>query len=324
MKIKQLYFLIMTIVISFTLTGCKKDKSTLSTVRTFVPLYVASNTTVVGCIVESDGGSAIVDCGIYFGTSQTPETSGSRWQMGNDTGSYYGRVTGLLANTQYYVKAYAKNVKGESLGDLVNFTTPPAVTDYDNNTYETVVISSQSWMTRNLKTTHYMNGDAINTTNPSSLDITAETSPKYQWAYSGSDANVLVYGRLYTWFAVTDSRKVCPTGWHVPNDAEWSTLATNLEGYGYPGSELKENGNDHWLSPYNTDANNITCFSALPGGYRSSSGSFYLLQNDGYWWSSTESESLSAWARILDTQSTAIGRSGINKRWGISVRCIKD
>ena len=92
--------------------------------------------------------------------------------------------------------------------------------DIDGNVYDnTVTIGTQIWMTENLRTTRYSNGDSIGTT---TLDISGESTPKYQWAYDGNESNVATYGRLYTWYAVTDSRNVCPVGWHVPSDAEWT------------------------------------------------------------------------------------------------------
>src|SRR5512133_920538 len=88
------------------------------------------------------------------------------------------------------------------------------VTDIDGNVYQTVTIGTQKWMKENLKTTKYNNGDAIVTTNPATKDISGESTPKYQWAYAGNDSNVNTYSRLYTWHTATDTRKVCPTGWH--------------------------------------------------------------------------------------------------------------
>ena len=95
-----------------------------------------------------------------------------------------------------------------------------AVTDIDGNVYKTIIIGVQTWMAENLRTKRYNNGDLIETTTPATLDINAEIIPKYQWAYSGYEDNVATYGRLYTWYTLTDSRKVCPSGWHVPSDAE--------------------------------------------------------------------------------------------------------
>lgn len=106
-------------------------------------------------------------------------------------------------------------------------------------------IGTQVWMVENLKTTKYNNGDFIGTTSPTTLNIEAESSPKYQWAYDSNENNVSTYGRLYTWFATTDSRNICPTGWHIPTDAEWTTLVNFLGGENEAGNNLNEIGHNY-------------------------------------------------------------------------------
>lgn len=319
---KTLRLFILTIIISA--ISCKKDKGDLSTVETYIPQFVASTSATIGTYVKSDGGTGIASCGVWLSNAPDAEATGQRLEMGNDTGLYLGRVSGLLPSNKYYMKGYATNTKGEALGEEISFTTPPTIKDFDNNIYETVGIGSQMWMAANLKTTRYLNGDLISSTNPATLNISGETSPKYQWAYAGSENNVQVYGRLYTLYAVADSRKVCPAGWHVPSDAEWTLLENTLGTYLVAGSRLKETGNDHWRSPYNLDATNESCFTALPGGYRDSNGSFFMLEDIGYWWSSTQSQTNGSWVRSLSSNSVSVGRSGANNSFGISVRCVKD
>lgn len=316
--------LLLSILICLLAASCKKDKGDLSSVETYSPRYIASKAATIGCYVSSDGGSAIVACGLYISISASPETSGIALQMGNDTGLFMGQVTGLNPATQYYIKAYAKNSVGESLGEELSFTTPATVADYDNNVYETVKIGNQTWMAKNLKTSHYLNGDPLNSTTPATLDISAEVAPAYHWAYDGNEANVSVYGKLYTWYSITDPRKVCPTGWHIPSDAEWTILETALGGYAIAGKKLKEYGNSHWLSPYNIDATNESCFTLLPGGYRSITGAFFLLQNSSYLWTSTAGDADNSWSRLLEAGNASVGRTGLNKSSGASVRCIKD
>jgi uncharacterized protein (TIGR02145 family) len=197
------------------------------------------------------------------------------------------------------------------------------VTDRDGNVYNTVTIGAQTWMAENLKTTRYQNGDLIGTTTSVDLDITNENSPKYQWAYGGNESNVSTYGRLYTWYGVIDSRNVCPTGWHVPTDAEWTSLTTYLGGEGAAGGKLKETATTHWLTP-NTDATNETNFTALPGGYRNQNGEFSGIGNYGYWWSSTENTTIAAWNRSMSYGSSSVSRNASFERNGISVRCVKN
>jgi uncharacterized protein (TIGR02145 family) len=321
------YLITILVITSIAFVSCKKEKKTVSTptVTTYKPESVASTVITVGFRVEKDGGSKITDCGLYLGDTQNPESfQGTKLQVASDTGTFYIYVSGLVANTQYYMKAYATNAKGEGLGDQVSFTTPPKITDQEGNSYETVAIGTQSWMTSNLKTVHYMNGDPILSTVPSTFDISGESTPKYQWSYNGDDANNVIYGKLYTYYTVTDSRKICPAGWHVPTDNDWVTLETYLGGANYAGAFLKETGNNHWLSPYNTDAINLTLFTALPGGTRGAAGTYSMINNYGYWWSVTEGDATSAWTRNLYCQSSQIKRENTSKKSGLSVRCIKD
>lgn len=306
------------------ITGCKKDKGDLSTVETLAPEYIASTSATIGFYVKSDGGSGIASCGVYLSASQNAETTGTRLEMGNDTGLYIGKVSGFLPGTIYYMKAFATNTKGEAFGSEISFMTPATIKDFDNNVYETVKIGTQMWMADNLKATHYQNGDLIATTNPATLNITAETSPKYQWAYSGNENNVQIYGRLYTWYAITDARKICPTGWHLPSDGEWTLLENTLGTYLVAGSKLKEAGNEHWLAPYNLDATDVSCFTALPGGYRHDEGTFWQIQNNCYLWTSTDSETAKSWSRNLNSSFPIVVRGSTNRSWGLSIRCIKD
>jgi len=321
MKTIKLFSFILLLV---ALYNCTKDKTTIASVQTYSPQFISSSSATVGCVVLSDGGSSITSCGIYLSTSQNPETTGSKLEIGNDTGTFLGKVTELNTNTQYYIKAYAINKNGKAYGEQINFTTPSTITDFDNNVYETVKIGNQTWMAENLRTTHYLNGNAINTTNPATLDIINQTSPKYQWTYDGNDTYISTYGKLYTWYVITDSRKVCPIGWHIPSDNEWSTLETTLGGNQIAANKLKEEGNTHWESPYNQDATDESCFSGLPAGYRDWNGTFFQIKSDGYWWSSTESETVRSYARTVNAGSPVIGRFGAIKSWGISVRCVKD
>ena len=200
--------------------------------------------------------------------------------------------------------------------------TSTAVTDKDGNVYKTVTIGSQVWMAENLKTTKYLNGDSIGTTIPATLGINGESTPKYQWAYGGNESNVATYGRLYTWYAVTDSRNVCPTGWHVPTNVELTTLTTYLGGDSIAGIKLKETGSTHWISP-NTGATNESGFTALPGGYRGYEGSSYFTGYAGYWWSATESDATNAWYHGLYYNGIYEHNLSNSKKVGFSVRCIK-
>lgn len=202
--------------------------------------------------------------------------------------------------------------------DPVPITT---VTDIDGNVYHTIIIGTQVWLLENLCVTHYRNGDPI----PEVTDNTA-WSNLTTGAYCNYDNdinNVTTYCRLYNWFAVNDSRKIAPVGWHVPSDAEWTTLTDYLGGESVAGGKLKEMGLTHWISP-NTGATNESGFTGLPGGNRDNGGDFDNIGDNGGWWSSTEFSTSAAWNRRLQYNSGEVDRGSNSKGTAFSVRCLKD
>jgi uncharacterized protein (TIGR02145 family) len=191
--------------------------------------------------------------------------------------------------------------------------------DADGNEYKTVKIGNQTWMAENLRTTRYRNGDLIpNVT--SNSDWGNLTSGAY--CYFDNTLNT-VYGKLYNWYAVTDTRNIAPEGWHVPTDAEWKTLADFVGGDA--GGKLKETGAIHWRIP-NTGATNESGFTALPAGLRLGyDGTFVELGSLSDFWSSTQFGNISyAWDFRLAYNNTGSHRANIDKRYGFSVRCLKD
>ncbi|OFY38572.1 MAG: hypothetical protein A2275_08655 [Bacteroidetes bacterium RIFOXYA12_FULL_35_11] len=207
--------------------------------------------------------------------------------------------------------------------DTTSDTTPApsTVTDIDGNVYHFVTIGTQVWMVENLKVKKYRNGDQIS--NPTDDTQWAGSTTGAYSNYDNSTTNADTYGRLYNWQAVNDSRKICPTGWHIPTDAEWATLTSYLGGESAAGGKMKETGTAHWLSP-NTGATNEKGFTALPAGMRNSSGSFSNMFNHGYWWSSTESDATNAWSLNVNYNHANDYRNYEGKNTGFSVRCVKD
>jgi uncharacterized protein (TIGR02145 family) len=241
-------------------------------------------------------------------------------------------------DTLYVYKAGAVAYKSVvSAVDSITFqkvyaALPNTVTDNDGNVYQTITIGTQTWMTSNLRVTHYRDGSLI-------ANVTDNTSWSglYTGAwcdYSNLTANGTKYGHLYNWYAVSNSRNIAPLGWHVSTDAEWTTLTdyvtanlgTSLNvakalaattdwaidtGTGTIGNDLSKN--------------NRTDFSALPGGCRSYNGTFSNVGLNGLWWSSTESITLNAWYRIMyDYFYIDVARNDIFKQDGFSVRCVRD
>ena len=201
------------------------------------------------------------------------------------------------------------------------------VTDVDGNFYPSIIINGQEWMQQNLAVTKYRNGDPI----PTGLDDAtwfSTTSGAYA-IYNNDAVNNTLYGKLYNGYAVNDTRGLCPSGWHVPSDAEWSTFINYLDpnangGDSYPnlaGGKMKSTTG--WNSP-NEGATNESGFTGLPGGYRYAIGSSNDIGFYGYWWSSTESGSNLAWSRLLVYYDSSVTRNLHNKQDGRSVRCVRD
>ena len=201
---------------------------------------------------------------------------------------------------------------------------------YDGRTYDLVEIGGQCWFADNLATDQYRNGDPI----PTGLDNTTwQNTTTGAYAIQNNDTvNDVTYGKLYNWYTTVDTRGLCPTGWHVPADCEWMYLegslgmsVTDQETAGWRGTieggALKATTN--WNSP-NTGANNSSGFTALPVGFRSYGGGYGTIGSSGYWWSSTELSSLNAWFRVLSYFGSNVVRGNDYKRYGFSVRCVRD
>jgi uncharacterized protein (TIGR02145 family) len=204
---------------------------------------------------------------------------------------------------------------------------PPSTTvsDIDGNQYNFVVIGTQTWMKENLRTTKYCNGDAIaNVTDATAWNNLSSGA----WAhYSNDNQYDSSYGKLYNGYVVDDARNICPCGWHVPTDAEWTVLTNyldNLGDEGLAGGKMKSTGTQYWQYP-NTGATNESGFSGLPGGLRLSSGAFVELGQWAYWWSSTNSGQgvNSNLFRSLAYYDGAV-YPGFNYNVGFSVRCLKN
>jgi uncharacterized protein (TIGR02145 family) len=274
----------------------------------------------------------IINLTIGEGTDQTGSISTIDWsahsyfikiEMDETGGTDYtlSSTSQLLSVPYALYAARAGNV--DSLFSLIQLL-QNGVTDYDGNHYNTKMIGDQIWMTENLKTTHYSNGDSIGTTYPFDLDISGESTPEYQWAYGGDEESMVpTYGRLYTWYTVNDERGVCPSGWHVPSDDEWTTLTDYLGGNEIAGGKMKETGTVHWDAP-NTDADNSSGFTGLPGGNRLITGSYANLGVIGMWWTSTESNANNAWRRYLHYANSSVARQNLDKKNAFSIRCTRD
>jgi uncharacterized protein (TIGR02145 family) len=216
-------------------------------------------------------------------------------------------VDDILGTLTFYSSAWDGPVSSSwSCGEAIT---------YAGVGYSTVQIGDQCWFAENLRTTTYLNGDAI-PQNLSDGDWFSTISGAMAF-YTGGPA----YGGLYNWYAVDDARGLCPSGWHVPTDGEWTILTDHLGGESVAGGQMKTYYG--WFNDGN--GTNSSGFSGLPGGYRLFDGYFDGAGYHGYWWSSSPSGSL-AWYRYLDYNYEYVGRDdyyGV-QRGGFSVRCVRD
>ena len=192
----------------------------------------------------------------------------------------------------------------------------------------TIVIGTQQWMRENLDVMTYRNGDVI----PQVTDATAWAGlTTGAWCYYNNDPlNGAIYGKLYNWYAVNDPRGLAPQGWHIPTDAEWTTLGTLLgvtDGLGYnwvdAGGKMKTPGITRWTTP-NTSATNESGFAGLPGGYRYAHGPFNKVSEFGEWWSATETSADRASVRSISYNNSTLWNFFNEKKYGFSVRCLRD
>jgi uncharacterized protein (TIGR02145 family) len=297
--------------------GCKKKP--LPVINTTEITLITRSTAICGGTISSDGGSIVTNRGVCWSKDTVPEITDNVTSDGTGAGSFTSTITGLTPDTKYFVRAYATNSEGTAYGSTMLFISSNKITDYDGNVYDTVRIGTQVWMQQNLKTTHYRNGDLIpNVTDKKAWRI-LKTGALCD--FENQTDNVLSYGHLYNFYAVVDSRKICPEGWHIPTDAEWNTLTTFLGGKGIAGNQLKEAGTTHWQKTNNL-VSNVNGFTALPGGCRGSR--FLYMGKTGYWWSATENNSITAWSRYMFYNVPKVSRSYFYKISAFSVRCIKD
>lgn len=284
-------------------------------VKTKAVSAVSSRAAVAEGEVISTGGD-YVETGVCLSISPNPDAgsllvAGSSLQNDN----FVCIIPELEGNTTYYFKAYAANQVGIAYGDQITFTTLELIEDIDGNKYGIVNIGPMVWMTENLETTRLNDGTSIQYVSDQSTWNTLTTSG-YCW-YNNDASYKLTNGALYNWHAV-NSGKLCPVGWHVPSDSEWQTLISYLGG---------ENMAATRMSRYRYELDN-SLFWALSAGVRDTIIGFLEPGGCGgldysRWWSSTSSGTFNAWSEYMTTEER-IFKSEFSKKYGFSVRCIKD
>ncbi len=327
MKKKNKFLIYTLIVIGFVLiitNSCEKDETTLSSKQD--PIITWSNPADIsfGALLSATQLNATAD---VSGTFIYTPPLGAKLNVGLNQNL-------KVDFTPTDEAAYNSASKTAKIN--VNELTYGAMTDQDGNVYKTINIGTQTWMAENLKTTKYRDGSAISNITGNAAWAT-QTEGAYCW-YNNNIANKATYGALYNYYTIVDSRNLCPAGWHVPSDAEWTTLTDYLINNGYSnwlgGSAIAKSlaatsgwtidgtagniGNDQ-------ASNNSSGFTALPGGYRSNDyGNYQFIEGFGYWWSATGSSASSALYRGLQFSYSEILLGDGSKKFGFSVVCLKN
>jgi uncharacterized protein (TIGR02145 family) len=235
-------------------------------------------------------------------------------QLGNTA------VTDVKTSGKYTGSGFATPTGTNAQYLMADGTTSTASAIVIPDALPTIQIGTQKWMKENLNTSFYRNGDAIpQITNATDWASATEGA----WCYYNNDpVNGEIYGKLYNWYAVNDPRGLAPTGWHVPTDADFTTLITTLGGTAVAGGKMKEAGTSHWTTP-NTGADNSSGFGGLPGGWRNYQGQWVPMGDEGLWWSATEISTQGRYI-YLASDSAACNFYGNPKNDGKSVRCLRD
>jgi uncharacterized protein (TIGR02145 family) len=295
-----------------------------------ITTVIATTGTTASCTAVVSGGQPISQCGLCWSTNQNPTVadkktiSGRTMSAGYLTADYSSILQYLRPTTTYYVRAYAtSSTLGTFYSNQLTYTTGAGsgtVKDVDGNEYLTEAIGSQVWMVENLKTTRFNDGSAI-AYNPILSAFAQNRTGSYCW-YDNDTANKNSFGALYNWFAVTTG-KVCPAGWHVPTDAEWTVLENVVGGESVAGRKLLAAGTDYWVADYGT---NTVGFTAQGNGYRSNLVDYGNLKGNGLYWSSTAADTsniFSAWSRTFYL-GNSVQRYWITKEAGGAIRCVKN
>lgn len=315
---------------------------------------VGQNSASCAGTVVSDNGLTVTERGVCWSENPLPTIENNTTIDGSGTGDFVSLIENLLPGRTYYLRAYATNEGGTSYSEVLQLTTQKdssiadqifnenltygTITDVDGNNYRTIQIGDQVWMAENLRVTKYRNGDPI----PNVEDNEAWTALKSgaQAAYNNnSETNSInKFGRFYNYYAVADARNLAPVGWHIPTTDEWTKLEnylastllstdTNAKSIAST-SDWTESSVDGSIGYINqstyTLLNNSSGFSALPSGICSYCGCFAYVKTYTAWWNSDQFDTEEALFRSLNYNSPIVGRGHYEKKFGLSVRCVKD
>jgi uncharacterized protein (TIGR02145 family) len=300
----------------------------LSAVTTGAVTNITNATATASGNVTDSGSRAITARGFCYATTPSPTiTNGTVVANGtNTTGAFTVSLTGLLANTRYYVRAYVTTSVGTSYGVDSVFTTTNLVASLPR-----ITIGTQVWTNKNLDVVTYRNGDPIpQVTDPTQW--TNLTTGAWCWYNNDSATYGATYGRLYNWYAVNDARILAPQGWHISTDGDWNKLINYLDTdadtscspcYQSSIAAGAMKSTTGWNSP-NTGATNSSGFTGLPGGGRVTEGTFDAIGFIGLWWTPTEINVTNARGRKLSYDNSIVDQGQLSKLIGLSVRCLRD
>lgn len=325
---KKIFVLFLAIALAYSCTT-GSDENGISITTTEASSITSTSASSGGNIINN-GGVDIIERGVCWSSNTIPTIDlSTKTSDGNGLGAFTSNITGLSANTIYYVRAYVTNSIGTFYGNEVSFTTPNSTPlNLPAAFLPSVTICNKIWQNSNLNVTTYRDGTTI----PQVTDFnTWSNLTTGAWCYYNNDpANGAIYGKLYNWYAImgihdndpnTPNKILAPQGWHVSTNSDWNTLTSCLGDWQIAGAPLKTTGTSHWNSP-NLGATNSTGFSALPGGYRDvlNNGNFaYKSVFADFWCYSTTPAD-----KILSYNYKWISSLGPYKNEGLSVRCVKD
>jgi uncharacterized protein (TIGR02145 family) len=280
--------------------------------------------------ILSMGEDSVIQKGVCWSKTSDVSLKSSKTVDGKGMTSYVSKIVDLEYGTTYYVRAYATNFYGTSYGNMITFSTNNplftsgnGVKDVEGNSYESIIIGNQEWMSENLRTTKLNDGTSI----PYVYDNSTwnyTKSPGY-CVYNNDNSNINNFGMLYNGYTV-ETNKLCPTGWHVPIQEDWQKLSAFLGGDDVAGGKLKIRSKTLWTTP-NTEATNISGFSAVGGGLRTTTGLFVNKFIDATFWTNEENIIVPYHQLHFRYIKHATGNfypSSSYNELGASVRCIKD
>ena len=279
---------------------------------------ITDNSATFEARILSRGEGTISQIGYCWSTTENPTIlSNNVNSILKDSINFSNSIYSLTKNTKYYARAFASNELGISYSNQIEFST----LNKEDSLLESVKIGTQIWTSRNLEVSTYRNGDPIRHASTEQEWQDAVSKGEGAWSYYNHDPkNGEIYGKLYNWYCVKDSRGLAPSGYHIPSDLEWSLLLEYLGGEEIAGFKMKSTNG--WDNGGNGD--NSSGFNGLPGGSCNSNGYCGGVTIRGYFWSFSEFSAGHAWSRYLVSGNKWLSRYAEDKKYGLSVRCLRD